>query len=98
MKILVISKQSPIVNSEKHEVVHVEVHKGLVFLAMVNPDIIFCYAEYGVGDTDEAILLKDLRSSILPHQKLIRVGFTVGGPDQLLRLPFSREELQDCLK
>lgn len=98
MKVLVISKGRPIVNPEDHEVVHVEPCDGLVSFAVENPDVIFCYAECGVGDTEETILLQDLRNSISPNQRLVRVGFTTGGHDKLLRLPFSREEFLDCLQ
>lgn len=98
MKILVISNGSPIVKPQNHEVVHVKPCEGLLSFAMENPDIIFCYAECGVGDTEETKLLEDLRNSISSEQKLIRVGFTTGGPDKLLQLPFIREELQDCLQ
>lgn len=98
MKVLVISKGSPVVKPQDHEVVHVEPREGLLSFAAENPDIIFCYAECGVGTTEETKLLEDLRNSVSSGQKLIRVGFTTGGPDKLLRLPFSRDELQECLR
>ncbi|MBP6904914.1 MAG: hypothetical protein KBB91_02565, partial [Candidatus Pacebacteria bacterium] len=64
MKVLVISKDYPIVKPQDHEVIHVEPGEGLLSFVMEDPDIIFCYAECGVGDTEETILLQDLRQSI----------------------------------
>lgn len=101
MKVLVIDSSIKI-PSEGHEIVTVSHDQGLVAFLTEQPDIVFCYAEHFGQDRSQEdkrdLVLRDIRNSLSSTQKLVRIGFTTGGPDQLLRLPFSLEEFRDCLQ
>jgi hypothetical protein len=101
MKILVIDLSIK-VPSEGHEIINVSHDQGLVTFLTEQPDIVFCYAEHFGQDRSREdkreLVLCDIRNSLSSTQKLVRMGFTTGGPDQLLRLPFSLEEFRDCLR
>ncbi len=101
MKILVIDSSIRIPETE-HKTISVSHTDGLLSFLIEQPDIVFCYAEYfgevvPEKDKPEAVLY-DIRNSLSSSQRLIRLGFTTGGPDQFLRLPFSIEEFKACLQ